>query len=109
MSITEIDREGGPLPQVADLQMAKRRKSMAPKFPRRDSEPKKRLRENRAMTHIEDNSAHSIVLFSWSLFLGFGVSSGEFLDRSPTCVLRQESRRDWECVKSGRALDRLSI
>ena len=42
-----------------------------PKFPRRDSKPKKRLRENRAIILIKDNHTHGIALFSLSLFLGF--------------------------------------
>ena len=41
-----------------------------PKFPRKDSKPKKRLRENRAITHIKDNNTHGIALFVWSIFLG---------------------------------------
>ena len=49
-------------------------------FPRRDSKPKKRLRENRAIIHIKDNNTHGIALFSWSLLLGLGESSGESLD-----------------------------
>ena len=39
-------------------------------FPRRDSKPKKRLRENRAIIQIKDNNTHGIALFSRSLFLG---------------------------------------
>ena len=41
-----------------------------PKFPRRDSKPKKRLREHRAIIHIKDNNTNGIALFSRSLFLG---------------------------------------
>ena len=41
-----------------------------PKFPGRDSEPKKRLRENRTMTHIKNNDTQDKALFSRSLFLG---------------------------------------
>ena len=41
-----------------------------PKFPRRDSKSKKRLRENRAITNIDDNDTHGVTLISWSLFLG---------------------------------------
>ena len=42
----------------------------------KDSKPKKRLRENRAITHIEDNHTRGTVL---PCFLG--VSSGEWVDR----------------------------
>ena len=41
-----------------------------PELPRRDSKPKKRLRENRATTQIKVDSIRGIALFSWSLFLG---------------------------------------
>ena len=41
-----------------------------PKFPRGDSKRKRRLRENRAITHIKDKHPHGIALFSLSLFLG---------------------------------------
>ena len=39
------------------------------KFTRRDSKPKKRLQENRAVIQIKDEDAHGIALFSRSLFL----------------------------------------
>ena len=42
----------------------------SPEWLRRDSIPKRRLRENRATMHIKDNNTHGVALFSWSLFLG---------------------------------------
>ena len=44
--------------------------SLIPEFPGRDSKPKKRLREDRAITHINNNTAHGVALSSRSLFLG---------------------------------------
>ena len=51
-------------------------------LPRRDSKPKKRLRENRAISCVLLSfDVHHRPVFSESL-LGFGVSSGEFRDKT---------------------------
>ena len=49
-------------------------------FHKRDSKPKKRLRENRPITHIKDNNTHGIGLFPWSLFLGLESLLRKLLD-----------------------------
>ena len=49
------------------------------RFHGKDSKSKKRLRENKVIIHIKDNNTQYRPAFLESL-LGFGVSSGEFLD-----------------------------
>ena len=56
------------MPNHADIERNEPKHNVS-KFPRRDSKPEKRLRENRAVIHI-NNNAHGIALFSWSLFSG---------------------------------------
>ena len=68
--LTDEDRSPRPRlePQIASSEQYTIKQ--IPKFPRRDSKPKKRLRENTVMIHIKDNITHGIALFSWGLFVG---------------------------------------